>query len=194
MAKEVTVSLPGLVIALAVILLIILFWLFSRNAIRITSMLDSKESLEHSVNAFATVLGQVCATCPVPDTTKGETLTPQSCPQLFTLLDALEGTLLVNNDRAYVFVLDTHGNMVVNGGSPEIAKRGAAVRPGTNVYSYSDPDGNAAVQALLSKAAAGGGYVEYKWPCPKTRQTVKKVAYVRAIPHSNWVIGSGLYI
>lgn len=195
MVKNVTVNLPALVIALSVLLLAILFWLFSRNAIRITSILDNKQSLEHSVNAFADVLAHVLNTCPVPDTTKGGQLTRDSCPQLFTLLDALEQTLLINDDRTYVFILDAKGNMIVNGGTPEIAKQKSRMaRPGTNVYDYVDNDGNKAVQALLNKAASGGGYVEYKWPCPKTRQNTKKMAYVRTIPNSNWVIGSGMYI
>lgn len=195
MVKNVTVNLPALVIALSVLLLAILFWLFSRNAIRITSILDSKQSLEHSINAFADVLAHVLTTCLVPDTTKGGQITRESCPQLFTLLDALEQTLLINDERTYVFILDTKGNMIVNGGSPDIAKqRVKQARPGSNVYDYVDHDGNKAVQALINKAASGGGYVEYKWPCPKSRQNTKKMAYVRAIPNSNWIIGSGMYI
>lgn len=194
MVKNVSINLPALVIALAVLLLVILFWLFSRNAIRITSILDNKQSLEHSINAFSTVIGNVLNSCPVPDTTKGGAITRQTCPQLYTLLDALESTLLINDDRTYVFILDAKGNMIVNGGAPEIAKQQGLARPGTNVYEYVDPDGNKAVQALLNKAASGGGYVEYKWPCPKTRQNTKKMAYVRTVPNSNWVIGSGMYV
>lgn len=195
MVKNVTVNLPALVIALAVILLALLFWLFSRNAIRITSILDNKQSLEHNITAFASVLGNVLNTCPTPDTTKGGVISRQTCPQLFALLDALEQTLLINDERTYVFVIDTKGNMIVNGGSPEIAKQQQGLaRPGTNLYEYVDPDGNKAIQALLNKAAAGGGYIEYKWPCPKSKQNTKKMAYVRTIPNSNWIIGSGMYI
>lgn len=195
MVKNVSVNLPALVIALSVILLGILFWLFSRNAIRITSILDNKQSLEHSITAFAAVIGNVLNTCPVPDTTKGGVITRQTCPQLYALLDAMEQTLLINDDRTYIFIMDAKGNMIVNGGSPEIAKQTPAMaRPGTNVYEYVDADGNKAVQALLNKAASGGGYVEYKWPCPKTRQNTKKTSYVRTVPNSNWIIGSGMYI
>lgn len=191
MVENVTVSLPALVIALSVILLAILFWLFSRNAIRITSILDNKQSVETTVTTIADVVSRILATCPAPDTTKGGAITPQSCPQLYALLDALESASVLDN--AYFFVIDTAGNMVVNGGAPEIAKRQRVARPGNNVMEYVDPDGNRATQAILSKAASGGGYVEYKWPCPKTKQVVKKTSYVRHIPNSPWVIGAGLY-
>lgn len=194
MVENVTVSLPALVIAISVIVLIILFWLFSRNAIRIASVLDTKQSLEQHVKSLSTIVANVLATCPVPDTTKGGVVTPDTCPQLFSLLDALESTTLVDNERAYVFILDAKGNMVVNGGAPEIAKQKGYARPGTNVYEYSDSDGNRAVQALLAKAASGGGYVEYKWPCPKTKQMTKKISYVKNVPNSPWVLGAGLYI
>ena len=130
----------------------------------------------------------------MPDTTKGEVLTPQTCPQLFSFLEALENTQMMPDQRAYYFVIDTSGNMIVNGGSPEIAKKTRFARPGTNVFDYTDTDDNKAVQQILSKAASGGGYVEYKWPCPQTKQVCKKVSYVRAIPNSKWVIGSGLYV
>jgi signal transduction histidine kinase len=193
MVEKVTVSLPALVIALAVIILVILFWLFSRNTIRITSLLDDKQSLEQTVSSFADVIGKVMATCPVPDTTKGGSITRDTCPQLYALLDAIESSTLLDNDRIYFFLLDTQGNMVVNGGAPAIARTAKGSRPGNNVYDYVDPDGNRAVQSLLSKAASGGGYVEYKWPCPKSKQVGKKVSYVKPVPSSPWVLGAGLY-
>jgi hypothetical protein len=193
MVENVTVSLPALVIALSVVILGILFWLFSRNTIRITSILDSKQSLEHTVSSFAEVVGRILATCPVPDTSKGGQITPDTCPQLFALLDAMENTSLLQNDRVYFFVVDHGGNMVVNGGAPQIAKKQGYSRPGNNVLDYVDPDGNRAVQSILSKAASGGGYVEYKWPDPKTKQVQKKMSYVKPVPASPWVLGAGLY-
>lgn len=196
MAQNVTVSLPGLIIAISVVILLILFWLFSRNTIRITTALDNKQSLEHQVSALADMLGHVAtsSSAPLPDTTRGSMLTPQSAPHMYSLLDAMEATKLHNSDRVYLFLLDARGNMIMNGGAPHIAKRGAHARPGNNLMDYVDADGNKAVQAILSKAASGGGYVEYKWPCPRTKQSVKKLSYVKPVPHTPWILGAGLYI
>lgn len=193
MVQNVTVSLPGLVIAVSVVILLILFWLFSRNTIRITTALDHKQSLEHQVTALADMMGNVAQQAPLPDTTQGGVVTAQSAPHMYTLLDAMEAIKLHNNDRVYLFVLDSRGNMVMNGGAPHIAKRGRHARPGNNLMDYVDADGNKAVQAILSKGASGGGYVEYKWPCPRTKQSVKKLSYVKPIPHTPWILGAGLY-
>lgn len=189
MTKDITISLPALVIAVAVIILILLFWIFSRNVQAVDSVLMKKLSLEHSVSTLADVLGSsVRVQGGAPDTVARHT-----SPYIYELLNALERVKLVDDPRAYVFVIDTAGNQVVNGGNPQIAHKGD-VRPGTNTLEYTDPDNIKAVQALLAKAATGGGFVEYKWPDPLSKQMQKKIAYVKAVPNSKWVLGSGLYM
>jgi methyl-accepting chemotaxis protein len=193
MGQDLRVSVPALVIAISLILLLILFWLFARNASHISKTLDKKQSLEYTVSTLASIVGNVAATCQNADTTAGP-LTRDNCPQLFTLLSAIEGLQLVGDRRAYVFVVDSKGNQVVNGGNPQIAHQSQDVRPGANTLSYEDADGNKPVQMLLSKAATGGGYVEYKWPDPLTRNPTKKMAYVLPVPNTKWVLGSALYL
>jgi signal transduction histidine kinase len=59
---------------------------------------------------------------------------------------------------------------------------------------YVDGNGKQVVKLLLDMAASGGGYVEYKWPDPVTRKQAKKLTYVKAIPNTRWILGSGLYL
>lgn len=189
MTKDVTISLPALVVAVAVIILILLFWIFSRNVQAVDSVLMKKLSLEHSVSTLADVVGSTARLQGgAPDVVARHT-----SPQLFELLNSLERLKLVDDPKAYVFVIDTAGNQVVNGGNPQIAHKGE-VRPGTNTLEYTDPDNIKAVQALLAKAATGGGFVEYKWPDPQTKQLNKKLSYVKAVPNTKWILGSGLYL
>lgn len=202
MATEVKISVTALVISISAILLIILFWLFARNCVNISNQLDKKQSLEYTILGLAALLGDVAAQCKAADTSAGGTLTRENCAPLFNILDALERLTLIGDKKSYVFVLDKAGNQVVNGGNPAMASSSVAssngvparARPGTNTSNYVDPDGNKVVELILSKAASGGGYVEYKWPLPGGTQVAKKVAYVKAVPHTNWVIGSGIYV
>lgn len=195
MAKDITISLPALVIAVAVIILILLFWIFSRNVQAVDDVLMKKLSLEHSVSALADVVGSTARMQGgAPDTTTGQQpVTRSTHVQLYDLLNALERLKLVEDPKAYVFVIDTAGNQVVNGGNPAIAHRGDS-RPGANTLDYTDPDNTKAIQALLAKAASGGGFVEYKWADPHTKQLNKKLSFVKTIPNTKWVIGSGLYV
>lgn len=202
MATEVKISVTALVITISAIMLIILFWIFARNCVNISSQLDKKQSLEYSVIALATLLGDVAAQCVTTDTTTGGKVTRENCAPLFNMLDALERVKLIGDKNSYVFVLDAAGNQVVNGGNPSMAASTTAspttgttrARPGVNTSNYMDPDGNKVVELILNKASSGGGYVEYKWPLPNSTQTGKKVAYVKTVPHTNWVMGSGIYV
>lgn len=195
MAKDITISLPALVIAVAVIILILLFWIFSRNVQAVDSVLMKKLSLEHSVSTLSDVVAATARTQQggAPDTTSNQPVVRANHPQLYDLLNSLERLKLVDDPKAYIFVVDTAGNQVVNGGNPAIARRGD-VRPGTNTMDYTDPDNIKAVQVLLNKAATGGGFVEYKWADPHTKQLSKKLAFVKSVPNTKWVIGSGLYL
>lgn len=204
MVTEVKVSVTALIISVSAILLVFLFWLFARNCVHVSSQLDNKLSLEQGVTAMAALLGGVIASCrnSLPDTTAAGSgsLTRETCPAVFDMLNALEQTKLSGDDkRSYVFVIDTAGNQIVNGGNPAVAQTSGSgskkARPGSNTLNYVDADGNKAIEMILSKAASGGGYVEYKWPLPGgSSQTAKKLAYVKAVPNSKWVLGSGIYL
>lgn len=194
MVAEVKISVTALIISVSSILLLVLFWLFARNCVHVSSQLDNKLSLEHCVGALAAVLGDMIVKC---GGLPAGSLTREACPAVFDLLDSIERLRVAGDANAYIFVVDTEGNQVLNGGNPAIAHSSAgAARPGNNTLNYVDADGNKAVEMILSKAAAGGGYVEYKWPLPGGSGTraAKKMTYVRAVPNSKWVVGSGIYV
>jgi len=204
MVEYVKVSLPALIITCSIVILVILFWMFYKNATHISSTLDRKLSLEHSVAALSTLIGNVAQECKIqqgaavsssglPDTTDGGIITPNTCPQLDALLNSLEKLRLMDDPQTYVFIIDQNGNQVVNGGTASMAKINGS-RPGINTLEYVDGNGKQVVKLLLDMAASGGGYVEYKWPDPVTRKQAKKLTYVKAIPNTRWILGSGLYL
>ena len=197
MKNKVEVSLPAFVVCISLLVLVLLFWLFYRNANHISSVLDQKLSLEHSVEVLAQLIGATatqCAAAGIPDTSKGDVLTPETCPLLFSLLGSIEQLKLINNKKVYVFIIDSSGNQVVNGGSPSLAVSKNGGRPGTNTLQYTDSNGNQVTKMILDKGAAGGGYVEYMWPDPVTRENAKKLAYVKQVPNTPWTLGAGLYL
>lgn len=177
---KIAVSLPAFVITISVIIVLMLFWLFFKNAQHISSVLDKKLSLEHGVIALTQLVGEVAKNSPP---TNNDAPTP-----LATLLNSLEHIHLINDPKAYVFILDSNGNQVVDGSAPMRA------RPGINMLNYVDSDGNPVVKMLIDRASSGGGYVEFKWPDPITKHNSKKLAYVKPIPNTpSWLLGSGIY-
>lgn len=213
MPEYVKVSLPALIISISIIILLLLFWMFYKNATHISSTLDRKLSLEHSVSALSTLIGNVAQECKaqtqvqvggvggggnaasrgLPDTTSGGVITPETCPHLDALLNSVERLRLMDDPQTYVFIIDQKGNQVVNGGTSSMAKTNG-VRPGMNTLGYVDGSGKQVVKLILDSASSGGGYVEYTWPDPITRKQSKKLTYVKAIPNTPWVLGSGLYL
>ena len=85
----------------------------------------------------------------------------------------------------YFFVYDMQGTVLMHPRQPNLV--------GQNLSELRDPKGNAPIKALLARARAGGGYVEYLWRRPSTGQIAPKLGYVVQIPKWNWMIGTGLY-
>jgi methyl-accepting chemotaxis protein len=57
-----------------------------------------------------------------------------------------------------------------------------------------DIKGFAFRRELIEQAAKGGGFVEYHYENPKTKEVMKKLAYAEAVPALDWVMVSGIYI
>lgn len=182
---KIAVSLPAFVITISVIIVLMLFWLFFKNAQHISSVLDKKLSLEHGVNALTQLVGEVAKNSPPP--LLGDATTTTTTP-MSTLLNSLEHIHLINDPKAYVFIFDSAGNQIADGSAP------LRTRPGLNMLNYVDSDGNPVVKMLIDRASSGGGYVEFKWPDPITKHNSKKLAYVKLIPNTpSWLLGSGIY-
>lgn len=99
-------------------------------------------------------------------------------------LDILKNTFI--NESDYFFVIDEDGNNIMNG--QNLFKEGA------NILSLKDVDGKEVVKELIKSANSDEPYfVSYKLKNPKTGMIDQKYSYVRKVPQSNWIVGSGFY-
>ena len=184
--KKIEIHVTSLVIIIFIILLLILFYLFCKNNTNLIKVSESTQSMEEAIHLISNIIQQVIQTCPVPDTSKGEKITPQGCPQLAAVFNALEQSTISNDTTKYFFIIDTAGNMIVNGGNPSMATINN-VRPVQNLSTIQ------AIKDIISKASTGGGYIRYTWPKPDTKTPCQKESYVKLIPGTTFIIGVGSY-
>ena len=105
---------------------------------------------------------------------------PAAQAQAMRLLQSLD-----YGDDGYFFVYDMHGTVLMHPRQRELV--------GKDLSDLRDARGNATIQALLARARAGGGYVDYMWRRPSTGQVAPKLGYVVEIPRWGWMVGTGLY-
>jgi cytochrome c len=84
----------------------------------------------------------------------------------------------------YIYAYNWDGVALANGGNPALA--------GQNLIDMTDPNGVKVIQSLIKVARAGGGWVDYVWPYPKTKINEPKVGYANGVD-STWWLGSGMY-
>ena len=65
---------------------------------------------------------------------------------------------------------------------------------GKNLYDYKDAKGKLVIQALLAAAKKGGGFVDFYWVKPGTKEQMPKLGYVEPIPGTDYFIGTGVYL
>jgi methyl-accepting chemotaxis protein len=191
MAKEFTVRMEVIVIAVSLVIMIVLFWVYVRNMRKIRNQLDMKDTLRRMVSVMSHMVADVGG--PV-DTVNGGKISEAETPILASVMSALENVKVSEEDsEVYVFVVDKAGNMIVNGGNPELSLSKQGLRPNSNVLQH-EVHGEKPIQHIIDKAVSGGGFVEYMWPHPHTTIPTKKLAYVKTIPGTEWVVGSGMYL
>ncbi|MGO2319324.1 MAG: cache domain-containing protein, partial [Vibrio toranzoniae] len=86
----------------------------------------------------------------------------------------------------YFFAYDRHGTNLVHPIQPELI--------GKNLLQLQDEDGDFLIEALLKEAQTGGGFHQYLWQKPSTREVVPKLSYAAWLERWGWMIGTGLYI
>lgn len=91
-----------------------------------------------------------------------------------------------DDQSGYFYVIDFSGYNVVQPPNPAIQ--------GTYEWDIQDSRGNYLVRDLIQTAQTGGGYCEYYWENYQTGTEQLKKAYVRQIPGTDYLIGSGIYI
>lgn len=57
-----------------------------------------------------------------------------------------------------------------------------------------DIEGVPVTDELIRLARSGGGYHEFMWPKPSTRETAPMLAYVNGLQDWRWAIGTGIFI
>ncbi len=106
--------------------------------------------------------------------------------QLRLLRDFVGAARFFPERNGYFFVYDATGVCVAHGEQPSLV--------GRSLIDLKDKNGFLVVRALLDKAKAGGGFVEYYWEKPGMPGTYGKLGYVEPIPGTEFVIGSGIYL
>jgi len=89
-------------------------------------------------------------------------------------------------DSDYVFVIDTEGNLLLNYARPDIV--------GRNMSETKDKHLHELYQKILRAGASQREeFITYNWLNPRTGKVDAKMTYVKNVPSSKWVIGSGFY-
>lgn len=83
----------------------------------------------------------------------------------------------------YVFAVDFNGVMVAHGANQTLI--------GKNMMDAKDPDGVPYIAKFVEVGKQGGGWVDYKWPHPKTKQVTPKTSYVEAV--DDIIVGCGVH-
>ncbi len=65
---------------------------------------------------------------------------------------------------------------------------------GKNLYDHKDVKGKFVIRELSAAAKKGGGFVEFYWVKPGSKEEFKKLGYVEPIPGTDYFIGSGVYL
>ncbi|HEY3275258.1 MAG TPA: cache domain-containing protein [Syntrophorhabdaceae bacterium] len=90
------------------------------------------------------------------------------------------------DNTGYFYVYDAKGVNIAHGTQKELQ--------GKNLYDYKDTKGKFVVRALSEAAKKGGGFVDFYWLKPGTKDEAAKIGYVEPIPGTNYFIGTGVYL
>jgi methyl-accepting chemotaxis protein len=114
---------------------------------------------------------------------RGEVTEADAKREALGLLEALR-----YDEREYVWVNDLEPRMVMHPFMPEL--------DGKPLADYRDPNGKRLFLAFVKAVqdSPTGGFVDYEWPLPGSRDPVPKVSFVRSYAPWGWVVGSGLYL
>jgi signal transduction histidine kinase len=83
----------------------------------------------------------------------------------------------------YIFVYDSKGTNLAHGGNQKLI--------GKNLIDLSDSAGTFFVKDFIKVAKNGGGWTEYKWTNPVSKNIELKRSYI--MPVADFVVGCGYY-
>jgi signal transduction histidine kinase len=90
------------------------------------------------------------------------------------------------DNSGYFYVYDSKGVNIAHAVQKDLQ--------GTNLWDYKDAKGKLVLQALLQASQKGGGFVDFYWARPGTKEQVAKLGYVEPIPGTDYFIGTGVYL
>jgi signal transduction histidine kinase len=65
---------------------------------------------------------------------------------------------------------------------------------GKNLYDHKDTKGKYVIRALGEVSKKGGGFVDFYWVKPGSKEEFAKLGYVEQIPGTDYFIGTGVYL
>ena len=89
-------------------------------------------------------------------------------------------------DNGYFWINSGEGILLMQPYTPE--------RVGTNQINWTDINGKYIFLEFVRKAKDGGGWLEYYWPKPNSKEEHPKISYVAYFKPWNWVLGTGVYL
>jgi signal transduction histidine kinase len=90
------------------------------------------------------------------------------------------------DNSGYFYVYDSKCVNIAHGTQKELQ--------GKNLYDYKDTKGKYVIRALSEAAKKGGGFVDFYWVKPGSREESAKMGYVEPIPGTDYFIGTGVYL
>jgi len=136
--------------------------------------------------------------------TAGHTAESEKERQLATLVDQAVQLIHTEGDSAfkrfgtrgtmwregdtYIFVGDTEGNILFNGGDRSLE--------GQNLLDSKDANGKLFIQAFIDTVTTqGSGWVDYMWPKPGRATPARKMSYLREakLGEKTLFVGAGFY-
>ncbi|MBD0786656.1 cache domain-containing protein [Vibrio sp. Y2-5] len=86
----------------------------------------------------------------------------------------------------YFFAYNWKGDAIVLPYQPE--------RIGLNWWEVEDVKGKKLLQELIRVGRAGGGFVDYLWHKPSTKEPLPKLSYAISLDKWQWMVGTGVYL
>ena len=103
------------------------------------------------------------------------------------ILDAIEHLYERQDGTGYIFIYDFKGTVL----SDPIQRQNI----GKNLYDIEDNNGVRVIEDLINVSRnSEGGFVEYTWLKPTTKELSPKVSYAKSFEPWQWMVGTGVYL
>jgi len=101
------------------------------------------------------------------------------------LLNTIKNIDTIYND--YVFIISTQGDILVNNSIPNSV--------GKNIFKSDNNLAKSVVNKIISSLKTkNSDFISYDWINNSTKEKEKKISYIKKIPGTDWIVGSGFYL